>query len=48
MESKKVDKNSQPGVMYTGVGKGIGFAEQKLWAGIKIEQIWVGPNYRWP
>lgn len=35
-------------MLYSGVGKGIGFIEQRLWAGIKIRQVWVGPDYRWP
>lgn len=35
-------------ILYSRVGKGIGFIGQSLWAGIKIEQVWVGPNYSWP
>lgn len=34
-------------IQYTRIGEGIGFIEQRLWVGIKIEQIWVGPDYRW-
>lgn len=31
--------------LYSKIGKGIDLTEQRLWIGIKIEQVWVGPAY---